>query len=232
MRRFALVALAGALALSSCAKCGAKGKPDAGPATRRAIDLRTAMMAALPEWRGIEIEDGRAVLRREVEGPFDAAEVKRAFEANGFESGEGDGGVRGKRDRFVLWAEPGAIEWRLPLQPDDPDRIVASPTAMSTEHMANWFPKDLGEERAEAFTLMLQYRGSAERVAFLTRQLFELSTHGTWSVTVWPGWPDGGEQPAQFRYALHDRALGADLECVRDGEHVTVTYRLVTFERK
>ena len=68
-------------------------------------------------------------------------------------------------------------------------------------------------------------------MAFLTRQLFELSTHGTWTVVEGPGWPDGGEQPAQFRFALHDRALGADLECVRDGEHVSLTYRLVTFER-
>ena len=85
------------------------------------------------------------MLRRELDGPFDAAKLKRGFEANGFESTEGDGGVRGKRDRFVLWAEPGVVEWRLQLQPDDPDRIIASPTAMSTENMANWFPKDLGE---------------------------------------------------------------------------------------
>ncbi len=231
-----LVVLA-ACAAGGCSKCGAPtGTPasahDAGAAVRRAIDLRSAMMAALPEWRGVEIESGRATLLREVDGPFDAAKLKEGFTRNGFALEDADGGVRGRRDRFILSAEPGLLRWELPLKPDDPDRLIASPTVMTTEHMATWFPPGSGEERKETFTLAFSYTGKPARVDFLTRQLFDLSTRGSWTVEAAPVWPpDGGEAPAHLHFALLDRATGARLGCTREGERVSLSYQLVTFER-
>ena len=224
------------LCATGCAKCGAPpaAHRDAGTVVRRAIDLRTAMIATLPEWRNIFIEDGRAVLHRELEGEFDPRAAQKGFVANGYELQDDDAGVRGRRDRFVLWAAPGVIEWRMQLQPDDPDHLIGAPNVMSTENMATWFPPGIGDEVRETFTLTLRYNTKPSRVEFLTRQLYELSTHGTWTVLENPHWPDAGEgeQSEHWRFVLDDRASEARLTCTRDGEHVALEYVLVTYERK
>ncbi len=198
---------------------------------RHAVDLRTALIATLPEYRYITIDPGQAVLHRELTGAFDAEAVTRGFEKNGFTLEAGDAGVRARRDRFVLVAAPGMIEWRMQLQADDPERVVAAPNVMSTENMATWFPPGVGEEQRETFTLTMGYSAKPERVEFLTRQLFDLSTRGTWTVVEDPHWPDAG-QAEHWRFVLQDKATTARLTCVRDGNQVALEYLLVTFERK
>lgn len=216
---------------TSCSKCGTQAAHDAGTPLRRAIDLRSAMIATLPEWRYIMIDAGQAVLHRELLGPFDAAAAKKGFEKNGFTLEDSEVGVKGKRDRFVLLATPGAVEWRMQLQPDDPDKLIAAPNVMSTENMATWFPPGLGEEVKETFTLTMAYSAKTSRVEFLTRQLFDLSTHGTWKVVEDPHFTDAGQEE-HFRFVLLDKATQARLTCTRDGDHVGLEYVLVTFERR
>jgi hypothetical protein len=139
--------------------------------------------------------------------------------------------VRAKRERFVLVATPGAVEWRMQLQADDPDRLVAAPNVMTTENMATWFPPELGEELRETFTLTMGYSAKATRVEFLTRQLFDLSTRGSWTIVEDPHWPDAG-QDEHWRFVLEDKGTRARLTCTRDSEHVALEYLLVTYERQ
>ena len=222
------------LALAALLWAGCRGHataPDAGTVVRRAIDLRSAFMATLPEWRNINLEGGSAVLRREVSGDFDAARVAQGFVHNGFLLEDGGTGLEGRRDRFVMVARQGSIEWRMALKADDPDRLIAAPNVMSTENMATWFPPGVGEEQQETFTLSLAYTATPARIDFVTRQLYSLTTRGSWDVLEAPGWPDAG-QMEQWSFALRDRASGATLRCRRDQERVSLEYRLITFERR
>jgi hypothetical protein len=219
------------LSAVSCSKCGAPSARDGGVAVRRAVDLRTAMIATLPEWRNVLVDAGQAVLRRELDGPFDPEAAEKGFAKNGFSLEESDAGVRARRDRFVLVAKPGEVEWRMQLQADDPSRLLSAPNVMSTENMATWFPPELGEERRETFTLTMGYSATPQRVEFLTRQLFDLSTRGTWTAVEDPHWPDAG-QNEHWRFVLVDKATTARLTCTRDGDQVGLEYVLVTFERR
>ncbi len=243
MRWLAFLAVLGA----SCARCGGPAPvPDAGPLVRRATDLRTAVMTAMPEFRELRIVAGSAVLRRTVEGSVRAleAEVKKGAAANGWTMEPPVAGSKvlaAVKEPFRLEVEPtprGAeLRILLPVKDGDPARILGAPISITTEQLALYFPKLEGTVPVrERFEVTLDYESFDFRTHFLVWQLVDLSTRGAWKLKAVPeGFEvarkaDGGigDVPERVELLLEDPHTQARVLVNRDGRHVTVEYQLET----
>jgi hypothetical protein len=234
---------------ASCAKCTAPvtpAVPDAGTLVRRATDLRTAVLTAMPEFRDTTLKEGSAVLRRTLEGKPRALEedVRKGIVANGWKEEPAVAGSKrmvATRDPFRLEVQPtprGAeLRISLPVKDGDAARIMGAPISITTEQLALYFPKIEGTVPvAERFEVTLDYESYPFRTHFLVWQLVDLSTRGAWKLQSVPeGFEvkrreDGGigEVPARVEFTLEDTATQARVHVLRDGKHVTVEYELET----
>jgi hypothetical protein len=228
------------LGLASCARCSTTTPdagapvPDAGPAhVKRSTDLRTAMLVAFPEYRGVDVVDGYATLtRRYVSLPADA--LAKSNQGNGFTAME-DGGLF--RAPFVLSrAGPDTLVLTLPVDTTVVEKVQTAPMALSSMEMGLYLPRGLpvAEEHYEFY---LHYRAlPAKRASFLTRQVVELlSRNSQWKAGPLPeDWGadpgDGGfgTVPERFTVTLDESMSGAHVTLSRDGADVWVRYEVVT----
>lgn len=233
------------LAAAACSKAKPT-PPDAGQWVRRSTDLRTAVLTAMPEFRETRILSGSATLRRTVAGAPSAleADVKKALAHHGWTEEPrvaGQKTLAGAKDPFRLEVEPqaGGAELRLslPVRDGDPARMLASPTSISTEQLALYFPRLEGTAPVrERFEVALEYESFASRTQFLVWQLVYLSTRGPWKLARVPeGFelalkPDGGvgDVPERVSLALEDSTTGARVTVERDGKRVQLEYQLDT----
>lgn len=241
------VALLGAalLAAASCSK-PRPAVPDAGQLVRRSTDLRTAVLAAMPEFRDTRLLAGSATLRRTVAGTPTAleADFKKALAHHRWKEEprlQGEKVLAGAKEPFRLEVEPrpqGAeLRLSVPVRDGDPARMLGAPISLTTEQLALYFPQLEGTAPvAERFEVALEYESFAFRTHFLVWQLVDLSTRVPWKLARVPeGFevarkPDGGigDVPERVSLALEDSTTGARVTVERDGKRVQVEYQLDT----
>lgn len=238
----ALVLLAAALASCRCHEAGRAPPPP--QLLRRSTDLRTAVLAALPEFREVKLVSGSAVLRRKLAGPVLGAEVRETFAAGGWKQEpqlQGEKTLAATRGDFRLEADlgerGGEARLLLPIRDGDPAKLLTAPISMTTEHMALELPRLKRATMAwERFEVTLEYEAQPERAHFLVWQLVDLCTRGQWKLAQVPqGFevarkPDGGigEVPEQVSLAMEDSSSKARLLVDRRGGRVRVEYQLDT----
>lgn len=227
--------------MTSCARCApatpdaGTPTPDAGPArVKRSTDLRSALFATLPEWRGIHLFEGRAVLTRQYVSLPDEA-LSKSNAANGFAPTE-DGGLY-KKPFHQEKAGPATLTLWMPVDLTTAEKVFTAPMALSSMEMGLYLPRGLPVAR-ETFSLWVYYRAiPAARAGFLTRQLVELLTgSGQWKAEALPaeGWGpnpgDGGygEVPELFEVTLKNPGTTAQVTLKREGPEVRVRYTLET----
>jgi hypothetical protein len=235
------------LLAASCARCGAgTSAPDAGPLVHRSIDLRTATLTAMPEFRDTRLLSGSAVLRRTLEGdPRDLeAATKRAVANNGWKEEPKVAGSKvlaAGKDPFRLEVEPTArgaeLRLSMPIKDGDPMRFLGAPISITTEQLALYLPRPEGMTvMRERFEVSLEYTTIMVRAHFLVWQVVDLSTRGAWKLARVPeGFEvsrkeDGGigDVPERVSLMLEDSATTARLSVDRDGKTVKVEYQLDT----
>lgn len=249
MRAGTLAALALALGLAGCARCG-KARPTAAPEQpmlKRSTDLRTAVLTAFPEFRYTVLREGGVVLRRTLAGDtsdFERA-ARAAFGLHAFreEPAGGPRALKATRDQFILeadWTDDAAeLRLRLPLVQGDMEKLLSAPISLTTEQLALFFPvpKDLPVQ-SERFEVHLVWEAEDYRTAFLVWQLVDLATRSTWTLdAVPPGFevarrPDGGPGavPDQVSFELTEKTSEATLKVARDRTRVTADYLLRTLQ--
>jgi hypothetical protein len=222
----------------ACA-CKAPAAPDAGTPVERGIDLRMAMTAVFPEYRGASLVFGRAQVTRIATGvaPADLEKARAHAEQSGFK------GEPLARPPFVmeLSLDGGTLQQdvRIALPPEELGRVLAAPAAMSSESLANWLPK-VGTRQRDEFDLELIWvASSVARADFLVWQVTDGALATGWQCRNLPsGWQrervDGGavQVPEEFSLTLENPPQGAFIDIDRKGDRAKLRYRLVTFERR
>lgn len=239
------------LGLASCSRCTTPAPVDAGVVAVAAApktfstDLRTVLLTIFPEYRGTNVKSGVARLTRTLEGKADwNAKARELFAKNRVTETPAEQGVEGTLDlyRFRILPSPeGATAIvELPVDGDTLGRLYSNPASLSTSHLGLYLPRENVTIARDVFDFRLEYEAvTLRRAAFLTRQVVELMQgNGQWTLGAVPeGWgprqSDGGlgEVPEHFSVKLTGVVDGAVVTVSRDGQNVTVEYRLTTFQR-
>ena len=243
------------LGLGSCSKCtpsapvdaGVDAGLDAGVEERKTFstDLRTVLLTIFPEYRGTNVKTGVARLTRTLEGKADwNAKARELFAKNRVTETPAEQGVEGTLDlyrfRIVPTADGATAMIELPVDGDTLGRLYSNPASLSTLHLGLYLPRENVTIVRDVFQFELVYEAvTIRRAAFLTRQVVDLMRgNGQWTIGAVPeGWGprpgDGGlgEVPERFSVQLTGVVDGAVVTVSRDGQTVTLEYRLTTFQR-
>ena len=202
------------LAASNCTRCQSKSPsttPDAtAGAPGRTNDLRTTLFTLFPEFRGARIVAGEAVLARELawvlpEGTSLAEALAPYLAQKGF--GAADGGSLGTRAPFHLTGERNGqnivLAIHLPIGNDDVNKLLHTPSPLTTEHLAHDLPSPPGATTVrERFEMTIEYEAERSRADWLLIQLHGLLRRGGWRPTQWPDAADAGSLPPSFAGAF------------------------------
>ena len=248
MRRAGFMLFA-ALLSASCARCSkSAAAPDAGCVScelslrqTHPTDVRTALMAIFPEFRGASLTGGSAELARDLEWtPPEGKSLEEVLaplvRAKGFSPPDGGkAGCIGVRGPLSLHATAARghllLTARLPVDNDDVAQIFQSPAPLSTEVLGTFLPVPEGARAvSEHFTLFIDYQAREVRADFLVRQMVDLLQGGRWTVAEFPaGWEpdrraDGGVGgiPAKFELEVSRPAPATSVRVVRDGVKVHI----------
>lgn len=227
--------LIGCLALV-CACTKPPAVADAGTLVERGTDLRSATLAMFPEWRGVQLTKGSAVVTRAIR-PAKAGDLESAHaiaEQNGFT------GEPLTRPPFMLeLSQNGDTLYetlRMQMKEEELGRVLSAPNAMSSESLAHWLPK-VGPTESEEFALDIEWVAvKVSRADFLVWQLVDGATRARWTVDALPAdWhrPDGGENqlPSELKLTLTNPDNGARIIVDRNGQRAKLRYALRTYER-
>jgi len=248
---FAALALLGA-SCGGCAACSSPpAEPDAGvllpPAPKptritRTTDLRNASLLVYPEWRGVSVTSGKAVLRRTLSGVDDWKKLATdTFAYNHFLQEE-DGGFVATRGPVTLALEkPGVFTISVPLNDDVVGGVMQSASPMGSLMMGQYMPRgDSLKIEHEEFIFELTYEEVLPgREAYVSWQVVNLLTRSPqWRVTQLPqGFPEATTigrapqmVPEKFHAELKNVTDDAEVQVDRDGKKTTVRYTLVTNE--
>jgi hypothetical protein len=236
----AVLALAGA-----CAK-GGPAPVDAGSAApaarvRHSTDLRSALVLAFPEYRGVPQVQAEAIVIRELSGARDWAAVRAEHLQRQAFTPDPEGGLGGARPPYRFELDPrgdrATATLVLPVDGETIMRVFQTPSAVSSADLALLLPRGGGlvTER-DVFELHVSYAALPEsRAAFLVRQVARLLLdNGQWKPRTLPErWGeslDAGPEvlPERFDLELESQQDGATLWVHREGRFVDVLYTLVT----
>jgi hypothetical protein len=215
-------------------------KPDAGSyRVHRSTDLRTAMLASYPEFRGAQVVTGKASLARRLDHNVPLEDVVGTIEKNGFAVSREDDRLSAVRAPFTLEIVGPVMTVSMPIVDADISKLMSAASSLTTEQMALWFPPlpALGLTK-EMFRFQLRYEASGSRAGFLAWQMVDLNTQGTWRVAKWPAGyeltrrPDGGGGgvPEEYSLELVDSTTTATIKVHRKGAFVDLSYELRTEE--
>lgn len=228
------------LVACGCRKPASPVAVDAGVhRVHRSTDLRTAMLASYPEYRGARVVTGKASLLRTLDRTVPLEGVVGTIEKNEFVvTREGDR-LSSTRAPFTLEIEGPALTLSMPIVETDVGKLMSAASSLTTEQMALWFPPVPGSRiSTERFRFQLRYEASGSRAGYLAWQMVDLNTQGTWRVGQWPeGYelkrrPDGGGGgvPDEYSLELVDNNTTASIKVRRAGAFVDLTYELQTEE--
>jgi hypothetical protein len=216
---------------SSCSRGGSGG--DAGVARRRvSTDVRTVLFQTIPEYRGVHVERGAAMLTRRYGAPLTDEVLDRARRSLGW--APRDGGFQTLGGYLVAQVGPETLSASLPLDDELIGRVYTAPQGPSSLDFGLYLPKQPAIVR-DVFTVELETSASSvERQGFVAHQLVELLVaSGQWVLAssseglVF----DAGPVPDRFTAVLKDTGLGAEVRVTRDQAQARIVYRLVTDEQ-
>lgn len=223
-----------ALLFAGCQRCGAPSGPDAAavvdagfrlPAPARSVDLRTAIIAIYPEYRGTAMLDARATLTRTVSGLTDAR--RDAFLSALHWAPAEDGGWA--FSTFHL-SQPSPQELALTVSYDTDHlaHLYVAAAGLTTMELGLYLPRDVPVV-AETFRFDVEYASSPERSRELVRQAVQLLLGNAQWTAAGPGpqWADGSEVDAGERHELAG-PQGARVTFERKGGRVHARYALTT----
>lgn len=227
MRRVTAFTLA--LLAAGCAKCGSPKTTAAPAAMVRSIDFRSVALALFPEYRGTDIVETDATLKRTHSGV--ASDWKRTVEsalvARGFsvDAGEGNAALWASSNRFSISAkatdQTTELRVHIALSPDEVPKLYQNVLGLGSEQMGTYLPP-LGLPVArEEFIFSLKYRASPSRADFLVRQMVDANVLSGWKRQ---GSPDAGYESVR----LVDESQGARIEVDVAEDAVNLVYRLTT----
>lgn len=211
------------LLLAGCAKCGAAKTPDAGPlpSARRTAEVRTALIAIYPEFRGTAVLDTTARLTRTIPGLTNEARDEALAKLNWKRGGPG-----WQLHSFVLTQPaPDALQVSLAYDAEQLGHQYTSTGGLSSQEFGIYLPRELpaGDER---FVVELHYATSPELAARLVKQASSLLLATTqWKPTLTVEWDAG--LPAEFTVELHNDD-GARVRWERVNGRVHALYELQT----
>lgn len=220
------------LALASCARCSAPAGPiDAGQHRRAVGDVRTALLFAFPEYRGVFVEHADARLTRRYSAlPPDFAQ--QGLQRLGWALLP-DGGWH--VSAYVIeHPAPDTLTLHFTLDDERVHRLFEAPIGASTMELGLYLPREAIV--TETFSLQVDYVTAPARAGFLVKQVASLLTASQqWTATFPPGWetqaPDGGPAaPDPLDLTVTGRQDGATVRLVRAGGRVSARYELVTDE--
>ena len=202
------------------------------------VDLRQAILTAVPEFRGMSGLYTVAVVERRYLADFSpgqevAAALAPGFTARGFKPAAVDGGpLAAESPPFFLEAfrEAGlpVVRVGLVIPGEKLVELLQTPAPLSSQSMAQRFPAAPGDNAApyeEAFAFEVHYRASRESSDRLLGQLASGLVASGWSAASDAGLlglPDAGLPEALD--ARFSGPNGAALTLHRAGERVTVTW--------
>ncbi len=220
---------------------GPAGEVDAGPRVRRSVDLRTAVVIAFPEYRGVPKVQGTSILTRTLSGRTDWQPVRDEMVKRVDLVPDLDGGWSGVTRGFHLSMTPhgdtATLSASLPFDGETVVRLFQAPAPISSADLAQLLPRGPGARvDGDVYELHMAYITETEhRAAFLVHQAtLLLLKNGQWKVKTLPaGWAeslDAGEDdlPERFDVELEGLADGARFWAHRQGRYVDVLYSLVT----
>lgn len=218
--------------LTDCARCGVPAGPQAAGQHRRAVsDVRTALLFAFPEYRGVYVEHADARLTRRYSSlPADFA-VEGVQHLGWATLPDGGWHV----SAFVIeQPAPDTLTLHFTLDDERVHRLFEAPMGASTMELGLYLPR--AAVLKETFSLQVDYVTSLPRAGFLVKQVATLLTSNQqWTATFPPGWetqaPDGGPAaPDPLDLTVTQRQDGATVRLVRLGGKVSTHYALVTDE--
>lgn len=233
------------LALGCNGRCGG---PDSGTAQVAvaprpprvgvpSVDLRQAILTAVPEFRGMSGLYTVAVVERRYVADFApgqavAAALAPGFSARGFKPAGADGGpLAAESPPFFLEAFRDAglpvVRVGLVIPGEKLVELLQTPAPLSSQSMAQRIPPAPGDGAVpydEAFAFEVHYRASRESSDRLLRQMADGLLAAGWSAATGTrlGAPDAG-----LPETLDERfsgPYGAVLTLHRAGDRVTVTW--------
>ncbi len=251
-RRASAAWLVAALATGCPSRCGTPAStpssPDAGPAHQvaapapareglPAVDLRQAILTAVPEFRGMAGLYTVAVVERRYREDFAkggdvAAALAPGFSARGFRPASADGGpLAAEAPPFFLEAfrDGGlpVVRVGLVVPGEKVVDLLQTPAPLGSQAMALRIPPPPGDARVpyeDAFAFEVHYRAAREASDRLMRQLAEGLIASGWSAKPGSGLaaPDAG-----LPEALDEQLAGphgATLTFHRVEDRITVTW--------
>lgn len=219
-----------ALFLAAC-----KPKPPPLPPSLQVGDLRQALLAMVPEYRGVALLPGRAVVSRHYAGEVpELTGLCAGLEASGFRCAASAGRLTATRAEVTVegtrTAGGAALSATVAVPAEALPRVMGAPTAMTSDQLSAHLPPYAAALDEEVFEVLAGYQATAEHADGLLRQLAGLHGQSGWAVSDAGPAPEGAVGEL-LEYQLVDPSNGARLAMGRLGGRVTLDYRLTTRRR-
>lgn len=255
MRNLSL-ALAAALFVASCSKCGEAPKvtesqrsvgvgdasidllPGQKQAAAVAVDLKTAIVTTVPEFRGIRNLVAIAVLEEVLlDDPSDggnlAAALEPEFPSRRFKPAASDAGALIAQNKpFFAEAERvnghPVVRVGLVIPGEQFPDVLQTPAPMTSEQLATLLPVPAGTHfLQDTFIFEAHYSADPQTSTMLLRQLVDSHLKAGWASESAPRellTQDAGTLNENFSAVLKDPVRGGTLVIGRIGQRVTVTW--------
>ncbi|MBX7099603.1 MAG: hypothetical protein K1X89_17940 [Myxococcaceae bacterium] len=223
------------LALAALVLLACKPKPPPLPPSLQVGDLRQALLAMVPEYRGIALLPGRVAVSRHYagEGP-ELTGLCAGLTANGFHCEASAGRLTATRGEVTVdgtrTAGGAALTATAALAAESLPKVMGAPTAMTSDQLSAHLPPYAAALDEEVFQVLAGYQATPERADALLRQLAGIHGQSGWAVSDAGPAPEG-EVGELLEYQLADPTNGARLSLGRLGGRVTLDYRLTTRRR-
>jgi hypothetical protein len=211
VKRLLVIAL-----LAGCGRCGEARPPRV--VQTAAIDVRTALFTALPEFRGLDLREARASVERELEWSLPAGKsLPEALEPSYAERSLPEGSP------FRRYAEAEGARIRvgiaMQIKPEQIPDLLHAVAPIGSEGLSAMLPTPPGARvLRDTFVLAVEYRARDLKPA---RALIEGLTRTEWRAQALPpGWPE--LPPARFELVLLKTHGDTRLKLLRDRERFRV----------
>ncbi|MFL5321434.1 MAG: hypothetical protein ACJ790_17365 [Myxococcaceae bacterium] len=253
-RAFALFAAASVIAFAGCSKCGSGNPTGAGnnetagtetdgswtpPPGYVSVDLRSAIITAVPEWRGMRDLFAVAVLEETLlDDPSDGGDLAAAlapeFPSRRFVAASSDAGALIAQNK-PFFAEAERIDGKpvvrvgIVVPGEQFAGVMQTPAPITTEQLRTLIPVNRNTRfTKENFIFEAHYKTSLANGATLLQQLTDSLLKSGWTVGQAPNalfTPDAGTLPPEFKAELRDPTRKGTMTIGRSGEQVTVVWQ-------
>lgn len=231
------------LAAASCSKCGEAPKPtesvkEVAPKEPAVGDLRTSLIAVVPEFRGVQNLDTIAVLERVLaEDPADGGDLVGAlqpwFKDKNWKPAELDGGILIAQNKpYFLEAErvngEPVLRVGLVIPGEQVVKLLQSPAPLTTQQLGVLMPHGPNVKiKRENYLFEAHYFADDERATYLIRNLTAGHLTSGWKLEEAPPQflsPDSGNVSSSFKAVLRDPSTHGTLTIGRAGNHNAITW--------